>query len=411
LQRQLVILAAFCLLSVAPALAASPPSYILVDEQSGKVLDEDNSAALWHPASVTKLMTAYVTFEALRAGELKMTSPVRVSAHALAQAPAKMGFKVGTVINVDNALKMMLVKSANDIAVAIAETVGGSEEKFTDRMNATATRLGMLSTHYDNANGLPDDGQITTARDLAVLALAIRHDFPEYTSYFGIPAIKAGKRVLRSENALLERYRGTTGMKTGFVCASGYNIVATATRGGRSLVAVVLGASSGGGRAEFTAHLLDQGFNAFGTLFGGAKPELASFEAHPTLGSPADLHDEVCARRPNRQEDAGDDDSSDEPQSSALVPRFVLMAPVPVFTGRADILGKADIPGKDAPAEDIPGKAAAAPSAAAAAPAATAVATAAVTDSPAKPVRIKASASGIPLPRLRPDLPARPAGQ
>jgi D-alanyl-D-alanine carboxypeptidase len=352
------------------------------------VLKEDNSAALWHPASLTKLMTAYVTFEALKAGQIRMTSPVRVSAHALAQAPAKMGFKVGTVINLDNALKMMLVKSANDIAIAIAETVGGSEPDFVAEMNATASRLGMASTHYDNANGLPDDGQITTARDLAVLARALRTDFPEYESYFGIPAIKAGKRVLRSENALLERYRGTTGMKTGFVCASGYNIVATAQRGGRSLIAVVLGASSGADRTEFTAHLLDDGFNVFATAFAGARPELVSFEANPTLGAAADLHDQICAHHPDQPEDAGDD-TSEEPQSSALVPRFVLMAPVPVFTGRADPA----LPGKDAPA---PGAVAAvdAPAAPSASP-------------PSSPAAIKAAAAGhVPLPRLRPDLPA-----
>jgi D-alanyl-D-alanine carboxypeptidase len=140
-----------------PAIAAADPAYIVVDANSGAVLSDNQSAALWHPASVTKLMTAYVTFDAIKAGSLTMTSPVKISAHALAQAPAKMGFKVGTIVNVDNALKMMLVKSANDVAVAIAETVGGSEQNFVARMNSTARRLGMASTHYDNANGLPDD--------------------------------------------------------------------------------------------------------------------------------------------------------------------------------------------------------------------------------------------------------------
>ena len=394
MQRQLAIIAAFFLISAAPAHAAAPPSWILVDEGSGRVLKEDNSAALWHPASVTKLMTAYVTFEALKDGKIKLTSPVRVSANALAQAPAKMGFKVGTVVNLDNALKMMLVKSANDIAIAVAETVGGSEDAFVAEMNAAASRLGMASTHYDNANGLPDDGQVTTARDLAVLARALRHDFPEYQSYFGIPAIKAGKRVLRSENALLERYRGTTGMKTGFVCASGFNIVATANRGGRSLVAVVLGADSGVDRAEFTAHLLDDGFNVFATAFSGGKPELAAFEDTPTLGDAADLHDEVCARHKNKQEDAGDDNSDEDPKSSALVPRFVLMPPVPVFTGRAD----AALPGKDAPVPT-----------AVAAPAAGSVATSVAAAAPVKPLPVKASAASMPLPRLRPLSPDAPA--
>src|SRR5690606_991652 len=207
-----------------------------------------------------KLMTAYVVFDQLKAGRLKLTSPVKVSAHALAQAPSKMGFKVGTVMNVDNALKMMIVKSANDIATAGAETVGGSEAGFVAMMNAEAERLGMTSTHFDNPNGLPDLQHVSTARDLAVLGRAVWTDFPEYREYFGIPAIKTGKHVLRSQNKLLEQYRGTTGMKTGFICASGYNMVASARRGGRTLIAVVLGATSSNARNETAARLLDQGF-------------------------------------------------------------------------------------------------------------------------------------------------------
>jgi D-alanyl-D-alanine carboxypeptidase len=340
-----IITAIGLLVAGLPAIAAADPAYIVVDANTGAVLSDDQSAALWHPASVTKLMTAYVTFDAIKAGSLTMTSPVKISAHALAQAPAKMGFKVGTIVNVDNALKMMLVKSANDVAVAIAETVGGSEQDFVARMNSTARRLGMASTHYDNANGLPDDGQTTTARDLAVLARALITDFPEYKSYFGIPAIKAGKRVLRSENALLERYRGTTGMKTGFICASGYNIVATAHRGGRSLIAVVLGATSGAGRAEFTAHLLDEGFGGFPAVF-VKKPLLADFESTASVGEPADLHDLVCARHAGQKQETGDESADDS--ASALVPRFVLMDPVPVFTGRADPL-----PGSAPPAPKV----------------------------------------------------------
>ena len=367
MRRISAILAAVCLLGAsAPVIADTGPSYIVVDADSGSVLSESQSSVLWHPASLTKLMTAYVTFDALKAGTLKMTSPVRVSAHALAQAPAKMGFKVGTVMNVDNALKMMLVKSANDIAVAVAETVGGNEINFVAKMNATAARLGMASTHYDNANGLPDPGQTTTARDLAVLARALITDFPEYRNYFGIPAIKAGKRVLRSENALLERYRGTTGMKTGFICASGYNIVASAHRGSRSLIAVVLGATSGDGRSEFTARLLDEGFG--GSAFGAPKVQLAAFESTPALGLPADMHNQVCERHVVQAEGAGDEPSGDNAAPSALVPRFVLMDPVPVFTGHAD---------------PLPGGA---------------------------PVKAAAVAGNIPLPRLRPDTaPATPA--
>ncbi|HZP19827.1 MAG TPA: D-alanyl-D-alanine carboxypeptidase family protein, partial [Bauldia sp.] len=218
---------------VAPglALAATDPAYIVVDAGTGMVLTEHDSGDLRFPASVTKLMTAYVAFSALKSGKLKLTSPVTVSANALAEPPSKMGFKVGTVMTLDNALKMMIVHSANDIAVAVAETVsGGSESRFIAQMNATARALGMNSTRYVNPNGLPDDSHVTTARDLAVLSRALWNDFPEYRDYFRIPAIKAGRRVLRSQNTLLERYRGSNGLKTGFTCAAGYNIVASATR-------------------------------------------------------------------------------------------------------------------------------------------------------------------------------------
>jgi D-alanyl-D-alanine carboxypeptidase len=331
LRRLLLVLTAIAI-SAAGSVQAETfgPSTILIDVDSGKVLSSSQSDALWHPASVTKLMTAYLVFQAIRDGKLKLTSPVKVSAHALAQAPSKMGFKVGTVMNVDNALKMMLVKSANDIAVALAETVGGTEPKFAAKMTATAASLGMISTRYDNANGLPDPQQLTTARDLAVLARAILTEFPQYAHYFEIPAIKSGKKILRSQNQLLERYRGTIGMKTGFICASGYNIVAAAKRGGRTLVAVVLGAGSATDRNETAARLLDEGF---ANWFSGAKPDLASFQTTAAPGPAADLRDLVCKKHGNEEE--ADEASGDAP-ASALGPRFVLMDPVVVVTGKAD---------------------------------------------------------------------------
>jgi D-alanyl-D-alanine carboxypeptidase len=330
------ILVIFSASSLSVAAAADGPATILIDVETGKVLSSNQSDALWYPASLTKMMTAYVTFQALKAGTLKPTSAVKVSAHALAQAPAKMGFKVGTILNVDNALKMMLVKSANDIAVAVAETVGGSEPKFAAKMNSAAVSLGMASTHYDNANGLPDSGQLTTARDLAVLARALLTEFPQYRDYFGIPAIKAGKRILRSQNALLERYRGTVGMKTGFICSSGYNLVAAAKRGGRTLVAVVLGAASANERNETAARLLDEGF---ANWFVGTKPDLAAFQSNQSLGTPADLRDLICSKHPDKGEEEATEEtaSGDTVVKSALGPRFVLMDPVPVFTGRADV--------------------------------------------------------------------------
>ena len=175
--------AAFCLLLTGVSTAfAQSAAYIVVDAGSGMVLGQRDADKVWYPASVTKLMTAYLTFRALKTGQLKLTSPVIESANALAEPPSKMGFAVGTSMTVDNALKMLLVHSANDIAVALAETVGGSEARFVGQMNGMARSLGMNSTHYDNPNGLPSPGQLTTARDLAVLARAICSNTPSIAS-------------------------------------------------------------------------------------------------------------------------------------------------------------------------------------------------------------------------------------
>lgn len=310
-------------LALAP-LAEAAPAFIVVDMDSGAVIGQRDAGHIWHPASVTKLMTAYLTFKALQAGQIKMTSPVVVSQNALAEPPSKMGFKVGTAITIDNALKMVIVHSANDIAVALAETVGGSEAHFVAEMNAEAKRLGMASTHYDNPNGLPSPGQLTNARDLAVLARALWADFPQYRSYFRIPAIKAGRKILRSENALLLRYPGTVGMKTGFICDSGFNMVAAASRNGRTLMAVVLGANSSLSRAQTAAKLLDMGFT--GASFGFQRTALSGFRAGPQPGPVANMHDEVCGRFRVPTED-------DDP---ILVKAGPITNPVVVFTGGTD---------------------------------------------------------------------------
>jgi D-alanyl-D-alanine carboxypeptidase len=327
--RLLVSIAALCLLLPILPAAAQSPAFIIVDADADMVLGARDSDKPWYPASVTKLMTAYLVFDALKRGQLKLTSPVVMSAKALAEPPSKMGFKVGTVINVDNALKMMLVHSSNDIAVAFSETVGGSEQRFVAAMNAQARRLGMNSTNYNNPNGLPDGGQITTARDLAVLARALWIDFPEYRSYFRIPAIKAGRRILRSQNALLERYRGSNGMKTGFICDSGFNMVASATRSGRTLITVVLGATSAASRAETAAKLLNQGFA--GGSFGFPRTGLASFRSGASAGLPVNMRDEVCGRRRKPP-----DEDAEIGFGSGLDPRFQVMDPVVVVTGQTD---------------------------------------------------------------------------
>ena len=320
------IAAIFLFAAAAPAIAEHSPVYIVVDLDAGKVIDHSGAGKLWQPASVTKLMTTYIAFKAMRAGQLTPESRVVVTKNALKEPPSKMGYKVGTDMTLDNALKMLIVRSANDIAVAIAETVGGSEANFIARMNASAKQLGMTSTHYTNPNGLPDDRQVTTARDVAVLAQALWRQFPEYREYFKIPAIKAGKKVLRSYNSLLERFRGANGMKTGFICASGFNVVATATRSGKTVAVVVLGANSAKERTEIAGRLLRDGFKR--RTFGAGRT-LATFRSSKARGPAPNLRAEICGKRKKTQ------NPMLAKGRSALIPRFVLMDPVRVTTGTA----------------------------------------------------------------------------
>ena len=278
---------------------------LVVEADTGKVLQADNATYPWYPASVTKLMTAYVTLKAVKDGRLTLDTLLTVSPVAASQSPSKMGFRPGTQVTVDNALKMMLVKSANDMAVVLAEGVGGSIDGFSAQMNQTAQRLGMTQTSYVNPNGLPADGQITSARDLAILARAIIRDLPEYEYFVHIPSIRYGRRVTQNFNKLIGRYPGADGFKTGFICASGYNLVASATRNGKRLIAVVLGASSGQMRAVRAAQLLERGFanNSLSWL----RPSLGTVDnLVPIDASPPNLRDEMCGGK--RKRPASDED-------------------------------------------------------------------------------------------------------
>ncbi|MGL4558718.1 MAG: D-alanyl-D-alanine carboxypeptidase family protein, partial [Afipia sp.] len=223
------------LLAVISPRAAQAEALLVIEADTGKVLQAENATYPWYPASVTKIMTAYVALKAVKDGRMTLDTLLTVSPTAAAQSPSKMGFKPGTQVTLDNALKMMMVKSANDIAVVIAEGVGGSIDGFSAEMNKTAQRLGMTQTSYVNPNGLPAEGQITSARDLGILARAIIRDLPEYEYFMHIPAIKFGRRVTANFNKLIGRYPGADGMKTGFICASGFNLVATATRNNKRL--------------------------------------------------------------------------------------------------------------------------------------------------------------------------------
>ncbi|MBO6717219.1 MAG: D-alanyl-D-alanine carboxypeptidase [Rhizobiaceae bacterium] len=263
------LVAALVFLSLAGGATAAP--YIVVDAGSGRVLAESEPFRRWYPASLTKLMTTYTVFRAIRAGEITLQSPVVVSANAAAERPSKMGYPKGSVLTIDNAIKILMVKSANDIATAVAESVGGSERAFAARMNTEAQRLGMTGSHWVNAHGWHDDNQYTTARDMAILATAIRREFPQYDGYFSIEAIQSGRTVMNNHNSLIGRFEGADGMKTGYTCPSGFNLVASAERRNRRVIAVVLGAESVEERAETAADLLHNGFRRTG--FGAPRLE------------------------------------------------------------------------------------------------------------------------------------------
>jgi D-alanyl-D-alanine carboxypeptidase len=292
-------------LTFAVPLDVHAQALLVVEADTGKVLEAQNATHPWYPASVTKLMTAYVTLKAVKEGRITLDSVLTVSPVAASQSPSKMGFRPGTQVTVDNALKMMLVKSANDMAVVLAEGVGTSIDGFSGLMNEEARRLGMTQTSYVNPNGLPADGQITSARDLAILARAIIRDLPEYEYFVHIPSIRFGRRVTQNFNKLIGRYPGADGFKTGFICASGYNLVASATRNGKRLIAVVLGASSGQARAVKAAQLLERGFG--NTTFSWLRPALGSVEnLVPVDATPPNLRDEMCGGK--RRKPASDED-------------------------------------------------------------------------------------------------------
>jgi D-alanyl-D-alanine carboxypeptidase len=301
---------------------ASAEATLVIDADSGKVLHAEHATYPWYPASTTKLMTMYLTLKAVKDKRITLDTLFTVSPNAVAQAPSKMGFAAGTTVTVDNALKMLMVKSANDIAVVLAEGVSGSIEKFADDMNATSKRLGMTQSSWVNPNGLPADEQITSARDMAILARAILHDLPEYETYWHIPAIKFGRRIMRNTNGLIGRYPDADGMKSGFICASGFNVVASATRNGRKLIVVVFGARSGMTRSEKAAHLFEKGFNSGGLSW--LMPSLGTVDAlQPIAAAPPNLRDEMCGKNRKRPAKEEDDDepvqaNSDMDPSSAL---------------------------------------------------------------------------------------------
>lgn len=255
----LVGLLAMTLLA-APGALARQQSSILIDYETGEVLSSEEPDATAYPASLTKIMTLYLTFDALEKGRLQPDSRLRVSARAAAMPPTKLGLERGSTISVEDAVMALVTRSANDVATVLAEGLGGSEDRFADRMTTMARRLGMRSTTFQNASGLPDRAQQTTARDMSILGRRLIRDFPAHYRHFGKRQFAYRGRKIGNHNRLLGVYDGADGIKTGYTRGSGYNLVASAVRNGRRLIGVVLGGDSAGKRDRRMVAMLDQGF-------------------------------------------------------------------------------------------------------------------------------------------------------
>ncbi len=247
---------AIALVAAGPAAANAKYAAIVVDANTGKTLFASNADAPRYPASLTKMMTLYLVFEALQSGKIKKTTKVPFSAQASAKPPTKLGVKAGRSVTVETVIYSLVTKSANDAAAAVAELLGGSEEGFARMMTEKARKLGMTGTIFRNASGLPNAAQRSTARDLATLGIALKEHYPQYYAYFSTRSYTYGKQRLGNHNRLLGRVKGVDGIKTGYTRASGFNLVSSVSDGDRRIVAVVMGGKSGGSRDKHMTDLI-----------------------------------------------------------------------------------------------------------------------------------------------------------
>jgi D-alanyl-D-alanine carboxypeptidase len=297
LRTAVFLISLACLSWPRPGSAAANYAAIVVDADSGAVLESVAATARWYPASLTKVMTVYLAFQEIEAGRLKLDEELTVSAHAAAQPATELGLGAGQKITVKDTILAIILQSANDAAVALAERIGGSEEAFAERMTAKAKELGMSRTVFRNASGLPDPEQVTTARDMAVLAKALLENYPQYYHFFSTTSFTFGGQTFGTINGILSRYAGADGIKTGFTCGSGYNLVASARRNGRRLIGVLLGSHTNFERHSEMGRLLDVGFATdLQTLDGKvmlAELETSDGEADPA--PPTQLSSAECA--------------------------------------------------------------------------------------------------------------------
>lgn len=268
-----------------PSRASPRYAAVLMDAHTGEILYANAFRELRHPASITKVMTLYLAFDALAAGTLKLTDPVVFSANAASQRPSRLGIAPGKSITVDQAIRVIAVKSANDVAVALAETIGGSEEKFVDLMNRKARLLGMRDTVYANPSGLPNPENVTTAYDLGLLSAALMRVHPARYAYFSQQTFNYGKQTFVNHNHLLGKVVGMDGIKTGYTVDAGFTLAASAVRDNRRLIAVVLGEPSIGARNRDVTALLEAGFTVLKERGNGVR--LAVTDALPVAQHPA----------------------------------------------------------------------------------------------------------------------------
>lgn len=292
-QWGIAILAAALWLNPAAAQDALPqPPTLLVEADTGAVLEEHNAMQPWYPASLTKVMTAYMVFKTIADGQLHLDDDITISAEAAAQPPTKLGLRAGRTLPVRILLDAMIVLSANDAAVALAEAVSGSEERFAMSMTRQARALGMTQSAFRNASGLPAPGQVTSARDMAILARAVLEDFPEHLSLFNKRHFTYQKLTRPTVMGWLRGYDGAEGFKTGFTCGSGYNLLSSAKRDGRRLIGVVLGARSSSERNARMTKLMDKGFATPNATRGAIV--LAALTGQPIATAPYVLDDDRC---------------------------------------------------------------------------------------------------------------------
>lgn len=268
----------FSIVMSASAVLAAPYAAMVMDARTGEVLHARNADTRLHPASLTKMMTLYVAFEAIRRGELTLETKIKISRKAAAEQPSKLGLKSGSRIAFRYLIRGAAVKSANDAATAIAEAVSGSEAAFARRMNRTAKALGMTRTTFKNAHGLTESGHLSTARDMTILGRHLLYDYPQYYNLFSRQSTHAGiKQVSNTNRRLLQNYRGADGIKTGYTRAAGFNLVASAERGNERVIATMFGGSSGAARNARVAELLDMGFKRSPSRVVERKPSLPKY--------------------------------------------------------------------------------------------------------------------------------------